>query len=256
MRYSTWRNASVEPATIASLDIEVTSFAGCDVSFNKIGVSSPSNKVERVSGTDALKSTSIHKPGDQITLIYKIQTNTKEHPDHAPNHLLDIVLDATVHTSEDYKPHIVSQWRTNLELPSTHSAAPKTQDVKVQSPDALPTSEPNFDQAAQQTDGMGISLSVTGPPRSAIGETVRWDVFVVNRSDKPRRIALLVMPKRRRTHNVRPSSSSTMGGGKHYANGIDIADAITDDYIVHAMQRNAVSEPEDLVCLSTDVRIG
>lgn len=34
------------------------------------------------------------------------------------------------------------------------------------------------------------------------------------------------------------------------------ADAVTDENILYAIQRNAAIEPADIVCLSTDIRIG
>jgi hypothetical protein len=35
-----------------------------------------------------------------------------------------------------------------------------------------------------------------------------------------------------------------------------IADAVVDDNIIHAMQKNSAVEPTDIVCLSTDTRVG
>ena len=35
-----------------------------------------------------------------------------------------------------------------------------------------------------------------------------------------------------------------------------IADAVVDDNIIHAMQKNSAIEPTDIVCLSTDTGVG
>lgn len=35
-----------------------------------------------------------------------------------------------------------------------------------------------------------------------------------------------------------------------------VAEAVTDDNIVHAMQKSAAGQEAELVCLSTEIRVG
>ena len=37
---------------------------------------------------------------------------------------------------------------------------------------------------------------------------------------------------------------------------LKVADAVVDDNIIHAMQRNSAIESTEIVCLSTDTRVG
>ena len=47
-----------------------------------------------------------------------------------------------------------------------------------------------------------------------------------------------------------PSASGRKHGGK------DVADAVTDENVLHALQKNSSVESTDVVCLSADTRVG
>jgi hypothetical protein len=81
-----------------------------------------------------------------------------------------------------------------------------------------------------------------------------WSIFIVNRSDRPRKLALIALPKRRRTEAriTRPPST----GHARQRKDPKIADAVVDENIVYAMQRNSAVESTDIVCLSSDTRVG
>lgn len=63
-----------------------------------------------------------------------------------------------------------------------------------------------------------------------------------------------MLPKRRRTEAriTRPPSTSYGNSRKDPK----IADAVVDENIVHAMQKNSAVESTEIVCLSTDTRVG
>ncbi|KAG7292397.1 hypothetical protein NEMBOFW57_002432 [Staphylotrichum longicolle] len=72
---------------------------------------------------------------------------------------------------------------------------------------------------------------------------------------------LVPIPRRRRNELrvIRPPSTATATATAGGANGSRdplIADAVLDEVVVHAMQRNSVVDAAELVCLSADVRVG
>lgn len=81
-----------------------------------------------------------------------------------------------------------------------------------------------------------------------------------------RKLMLVPIPRRRRNELrvIRPPSTATAmaiaapSGGAVGAAQRDplIADAVLDEAVVHAMQRNSVVDAAELVCLSADVRVG
>lgn len=96
----------------------------------------------------------------------------------------------------------------------------------------------------------------------------------------PRKFAVLAVPRRRRSDSVgrtvRPLSSSSRRRGASMGTGLgvswdpaeagvgapinpdtmDVADAVVDDNILHAVQKNALIQTADLVCLSPDTLVG
>ncbi|KAH8884557.1 hypothetical protein GQ53DRAFT_810885 [Thozetella sp. PMI_491] len=135
-------------------------------------------------------------------------------------------------------------------------------------PDALPSLEAATRPVEATLPEFGITMTFTGPDKAVrIGEEFAWSVFVVNRS-KPdaagshpaavpalsRKLALVVIPKRRRNdlRVMRPPSTAGAGSKRDPL----VADAVLDENVVHAMQRSSVVDNTDIVCLSADVRVG
>jgi len=148
----------------------------------------------------------------------------------------------------------------------------------VSRPDALPSLEAATARPLETAlPDFGITMTFTGPAKPVYaGEEFTWSVFVVNRSKQnhsntsntgsgpgsrpatpgARKLALLVIPRRRRNdlRVIRPPAMAGSGAG----NKRDplIADAILDENMIHAMQRSSVIDITEIVCLSADVRIG
>ncbi|KAK4453004.1 TRAPP trafficking subunit Trs65-domain-containing protein [Podospora aff. communis PSN243] len=137
----------------------------------------------------------------------------------------------------------------------------------VSRPDALPSLEAATARPIENAlPDFGITMTFTGPDQPVYaGEEFAWSVFVVNRSKQDpsnaaapappsRKLALIAIPKRRRNELrvIRPPSTSGHGAKRDPT----IADAVLDENVVHAMQRNSVVDNTEVVCLSADVRIG
>lgn len=162
----------------------------------------------------------------------------------------------------------------------------------VARPDSIPSLELATERAAEVTVAeFGITMTFTAQPGPIYpGDEFVWTVFVVNRisgtsaastpvqgpSPPPRKLALVAIPKRRRNDMrvVRPPSTAgarrksvaavahanTHHGPGSNASGdvtpVEVADAVLDENIVHAMQHSSLVDGTEVVCLSADVRVG
>lgn len=159
----------------------------------------------------------------------------------------------------------------------------------VARPDSIPSLEAAENRSlAVETHipEFGITMTFTADHKPVYpGDEFVWTVFIVNRvaatgptpigatsapipPPPPRKLALLAIPKRRRNDQriVRPPSTSGPARRKSVAavvanaNGNDstaeVADAVLDENIVHAMQHSSLVDSTDVVCLSADVRVG
>jgi len=155
------------------------------------------------------------------------------------------------------QPIVRAHRPSQLSLGSTLETTPTTS-LGISGPDSLPTIQlTTRHQRNSSIPDFGITATFTGPDSDTLiypGDTFVWSVFIVNRSDRPRKLALIVLPKRRRTEAriTRPPST----GYGNFRKDPKIADAVLDENIVHAMQRNSAIELTEIVCLSTDTRVG
>ncbi|BAE64190.1 TRAPP trafficking subunit Trs65-domain-containing protein [Aspergillus flavus] len=274
IRYSRLNSYSGRPTTVASLDFEVTPFLNCEVVFDKAELHMSDGTIETLSDASGLVPPISCRPRDDVTLIYKL---TPEYgPDPNPSttvmvSILDIRLEAIIKLSPNCSPRILMQWRTNVDFSMALNptfGGPSQALQRTNRPASLPMtpnqsntatggppSRSSFRERAYSVADMGVTVSFSGPASVVVGKPFAWNVFIVNRSATSRKFALNAIPRRKRadprSHVARPSSSSLTSRRED-----QVAEAVTDDNIVHAMQKSVAGQEAELVCLSTDLRVG
>lgn len=275
VRYSRLNSYSSQPTTVASLDFEITPFLSCDVIFDRADLHLVDGTVETLSDIPELTPPITCSPKDDVTLVYKLT------PEYEPNpvpsstvmtSILDISLGAVILLSDDCHPRISMEWRTNVDFslplnPTFGGPSPALQ--RNNRPPSLPMtpthastnsgipppSRGSIRERAYSVNDLAVSMSFSGPASVEVGKPFSWDVFIVNRSSVPRKFAIVAIPRRKRVdprgHVARPSSSSISSRKED-----QVAEAVTDDNIVHAMQKSVAGQQAELVCLSTDIRVG
>jgi hypothetical protein len=282
VRYARVQSSLSDLSMLASLDLEVASYGTYDVRIKSVNLTLHGGNTTAFANPQNANTT--YKPGDQLTYLYKITPDIA--PDGTPSlgskgHFLTMTVSADVLMSPTCHPSIAIDWKTPVDFtaateqtPSMIKAAhrlstPATQAAKTPTPnpDALPTHDTAAEQEAA-SQAINITLTVSGPPTVTVGEIFTWSVFIVNRSDKVRKLAILVLPKRKRDfdktqplplhHTSRPSSSSADARNHQHSPGTKelLAPAVLDENVVYATQKSARSETAELVCLTTDIRLG
>ncbi|KAL2817810.1 TRAPP trafficking subunit Trs65-domain-containing protein [Aspergillus granulosus] len=275
IRYSRLNSFSSRPTTIANLDFEVTPFLKSEVVFDKADLRLLDGSIELLTNGPGLVPPVTCQPRDDITLIYKL---TPEYgPDSNPSttaivSILEISLEAVIKVSDNCNPRILMQWTTNIDFSlalNPSFGGPSQAMQRVNRPTSLSTipgqagaaaggiqaNRTSLRERAYSSADLGVTMSFSGPSSVEVGKPFSWNVFIVNRSAAPRKFAMVAIPRRKvsnaKGHVARPSSSSISNRRSD-----QVAEAVTDDNIVHAMQKNVSGQDADLVCLSTDVRVG
>ncbi|KAF2691326.1 hypothetical protein K458DRAFT_426663 [Lentithecium fluviatile CBS 122367] len=268
IRYSKVQASLSDMSLMASLDLEVAYVTGCRISIEDISLTIRGGQVETIA--DHCGVTSVRQPGDQLTYLYKIIPDLS--PDGAPifgseGHILNLDIKAKVLVSDDCRPTVTIGWETAVDFTAEQNTSlvkaahrlsnPTTQSLKFPNPDALPTHDTaSKDVADASNKAINVTLTISGPPRVTVGDMFHWGVFIVNRSDKSRKLAVLVLPKRKRDLDRHKSHPSTSSAGGHRSDKKDLlASAVVDENITYAKQKNAKLEAAELVCLTTDIRI-
>ncbi|CAG8948144.1 unnamed protein product [Penicillium salamii] len=271
IRYSRLNSYTGVPLTAASLDFEVTPYLTSEVSFTKADLHLSEGTIESMSDAPGLALPILCRPRDDVTFMYKL---TPEYgPETNPSSTaivstLAISLEATILVDDDCKPRISMQWKTNVDFsvalnPTFGGPSPALQrtnrpsnlSVSTQGGIAAPSNRSSLRERAYSVTDVGVTISFSGPVRVQVGTAFSWSVFIVNRSNIPRKFALIAIPRRKRVdprgHVARPSSSSITSRKED-----QVAEAVTDDNIVHARQKSVAGQEVELISLSTDIRVG
>lgn len=269
IRYSKVQTSLSDMSLMASLDLEVAYVTGCRISVEGINLAIRGGQVKAIADHDG--SAIIRQPGDQLTYLYKLTPDVS--PDGTPlfgseGHTLTLDVKAKVLVSEDCRPTVTIGWETAVDFTAEQNTSlvkaahrlsnPTTQSLKFSSPDALPMHDTATQEAADASkQPINVTITISGPPRVQVGEMFHWGVFIVNRSDKMRKLAVLVIPKRKRDYDRHKAHPSTSSAGGYRSDKKDLlASAVADENIVYAKQKSAKVEAAELVCLTTDIRIG
>ncbi|KAA8566935.1 hypothetical protein EYC84_010031 [Monilinia fructicola] len=227
------------------------------------------------------------RPQDDISFLYRISPDDIDATNKSRIRAIDISITATANVANVCKPQIAMQWSTSLDftppinngfgqptkpiqrpnrpsalsIGATFDSIPTISSLAINHPDALPAVEAitpirSHHRNQSSVPDFGVTMTFSSPSTSPIypGHPFIWSIFIVNRSDRPRKLALLVLPKRRRTE-ARITRPPSAGHGSARRDP-KVADAVLDDNIIYAMQRNSAMESSEVVCLSTDTRVG
>lgn len=272
VRYSRLNTYSSRPTTIASLDFEVTPFTNFDVTLDEAELSLSAGKVESLTQLTDFTPPITCRPRDDVTLVYKLTPEDGGDPASSTTaivSILSIYLGATIFVSAECRPKVIMQWKTNVDFsmplnptfggPSQvlqRSNRPASLSVgSAQRVSTPPSVGAAANRRSYSSADLGVTISFAGPSEVEVGKAFHWDVFIVNRSDKSRKFAMAAIPRRKRSdsrkHATRPSSSSAVS-----VKGGDVAEAVADENIVYARQKNATFYETQLISLSTDIRVG
>lgn len=280
VRYSRPNTTPSNPIVIASLDVDLTPFANCDIVLEKVELGITGGNVVDLNDSQGMTLPITCLPQDDITFLYRVEPDDLDITNKSLVRALDISIHATAKLSSVCQPKIAMQWTTSLDFTSpvnpgfgnatqpivrphrpaqlsigssTFETVPTVASLALTRPDALPSQDiTTRQQRNRSVPDFGVTVTFSGPTASIHpGVPFTWSVFIVNRSDRPRKLALMVIPKRRRTE-ARITRPPSTGHGRDPK----IAEAVVDENIVHAMQRNSAMDATEIVCLSTDTRVG
>ncbi|TEY74211.1 hypothetical protein BOTCAL_0075g00130 [Botryotinia calthae] len=287
VRYSRPNGTPNNTSVIASLDIDITSFVNCEIILTDIQLKVYGGQVQNLNQIPGLALPITCRPQDDISFLYRILPDDVDVTNKSQIRAIDISITASANVTAVCKPQIVMQWSTSLDftppinngfgqptkpiqrphrpsalsIGATFDSIPTIPSLAINHPDALLTIEattPTRPHHRHQNSvpDFGVTMTFSSPSTSPIypGHPFIWSIFIVNRSDRPRKLALLVLPKRRRTE-ARITRPPSTGHGSARRDP-KVADAVLDENIIYAIQRNSAMESSEIVCLSTDTRVG
>ena len=248
---------------IASLDIDITTG---DIVLNKVGLALTGGKAELIGGPLEALLPMTCRLRDEVTFLYSLDHRDPTNITAPASRPVTLSLEANVLVSSDCHPLVKSVWSTSIEISSTKvlpptrmsraMSGPMQYGTTIMSASGIRTTGPSpetspilhFSAPYQlpSHDANGLVMTFSGPAKVYVGEVFTWTVFVVNRSSRPRKLALVVPHKR-----WKADSGKVLPPVVHDGTGY-----VMDEGAVYTAHRSQILEPAELVCLMNDVRIG
>ncbi|GJC99676.1 hypothetical protein ColKHC_08502 [Colletotrichum higginsianum] len=285
VRFSRPNTMPTNPALVALLEVDFTPYFDCPVDLTSITLSvADGGVVDDLNGPAGLSLPMTCVPHDhQLDL-----------PSKNPSRDLDIHIEAVIRKNPGLcTPRLSMTWTTTLDFtlpvnPGFNAAMQPMQPIQrshrpsqlsisgmeaaqslvapaVSRPDSLPALEAATRTVEAPLPELGITMTFCGPTEPIYaGEVFSWTVYVVNRSTErannpavpARKLALVALSKRRRNEVRLMRPPSTSGKVKTAADSKELADAVLDENVLHAMQRNSAVDSTEVVCLTADTRVG
>ncbi|KAI9784541.1 MAG: hypothetical protein M1816_000807 [Peltula sp. TS41687] len=274
------------PSIITSIDFELTPFAEHDVALEEAHLWLENGTAQCLLDSSEADLPLPCRAGDKLSLLYQLTPDlTLDQMSHQPANVkvLDLFMMVKAFVSDDCQPRLTMRWRTNVDFTmqtrlgsgtsgqfpeqpcsqgiNSHMEGPGATsgiDNKLTSHTTILEGESNHTSSLRHgVDGsrdVGVIVTIEGPPEVHVGKVFRWNVFIINRSSRPRELALTVIPKRRRSDNTNLDLKAV--SPKEGKSNSEVADAVLDQKVLYAMQRLAATDTADLVSLSSDVRVG
>lgn len=269
-------------ALVAVLEVDFTGDFTCDITIDKITVGLGNGTVDDLNtqpGLSLLPMTCAAH--DHITFLYSLSPSDPDDIAKNPIRDFDVAISATAALSSTCNPKLTLAWTTPLDftIPVNPGFGPAMQSIQrshrpsqlslggsesftapsVSRPDSIPSLEAAASSTRTETHlpDLGITMTFTGQPGPfRPGEVFSWKIYTVNRAHEknPRKLAILALPRRKRPARVvRPPSLSHAGSP---GADPDLADAVLDENVVHAIHKNSAVDAADVVCLTSEMRVG
>lgn len=283
MRYSRSSGRPGRHSIIASLDVETGAFSDQDTAITHVNMQFSEGSVQDMGEALNPLLPLVCKPKDNPTFLFRLMPSepTQNTSDQSPAKMVLVTVHATVLISQTCRPSIEMRWKTGIDFSTALNplfGAPGQSMQRQNRPSSLLRTSSTTDgnglpasiregeaslelrsteerQRSGSATDFGVSIAFTAPKSVYMGEAFSWDVVILNRSSRARRLALKVIPRRMKglsgTHSSKSSSSSV----RDRKDG-DLADAVIDGNLLYAMQRKSRHEITQIVSVGTDIVVG
>ena len=269
VRYARANGFTGKPSIIASLDIETAPFSSEIVDVTAVDMEMSDGSTDDLSKSRLLMPPLNCKPKDNPVFLFRLtpyETPSDSSSQTSARTVL-ITVHATVLFSPSCRPKIQMRWKTGVDFSTALNpvyGTPRQSMQRLRRPNSLSRTHSNTDvsslqpssrendkahQGAVSINDFGVSVIITTPKSTILGQPFSWNVLILNRSTRSRQLALTIVPKRNQGPKSEPTSM--MAG-----TAIEKASGTIDETLLYVLQRNMMPDVEQVISLSTDVRTG
>lgn len=279
VKCSRFITGSTDIGVMISVEIDITPFTEYDVTIQMIKLHLNGGRVEDLNNKSGLSLPVTSSPMDSLSFTFILSLNESDRKKSVQD--LEISINASVNLSSVCQSNIKMNWIASLSFTSPVNPGflappssikryhnPNQLSIDVDTPDSsligntIPiihsgtlTSVPRSitHELSDSVTDFGITVTFTSSSTSSPiypGIPFIWNVFILNRSDRFRKLALIVMPKNFHEERVDSPHASTSKERR-----FEVAEAVVDENLIYVMQKSSCRAVE-VICLSTKQEVG
>ncbi|KAI9886447.1 MAG: hypothetical protein M1823_001765 [Watsoniomyces obsoletus] len=247
IRYSTLQTPLQTTSVIATLELEVTHLAECDLSLDELSMWLEDGEISSLVHPERESLPQRCKFGERIMFMYRLTPDDSTRR-YTRARVLEVILQFKALASLNCHAPITMKWRTTIDFVA-----------EIQSSNAVGGFVPTplaglaltpLQRRSESSDELGILVTISGPYSVRLHVGFVWSIFILNRSTSSKELGLYVITDRS------SSSKNDAKGLEHEEGGHqDVAAAILDDNKLLAQHQQAATKPLKLLCFSTDLRL-
>ncbi|RKF56798.1 hypothetical protein OnM2_078044 [Erysiphe neolycopersici] len=277
VKCSRFITVSNDIAVLVSVEIDIAPFSKHDVTIQNIKLHLKGGRIEDLNNKSGLSLPVTSSPMDSLAFTYIISLNESDIKKSIED--LEISVNATVNLSSTCQPIIEIHRMTSLSFTSPVNPSflapsasvkryhnPNQLSIDVDAPDlklmgnTIPNSHSGTltsvtgamgHELSPSVADFGITVTFTSSFSSPIypGIPFMWNVFILNRSDRFRKLALIVIP------NFNEKGVGPLPKIDPKERGLEVAKAVVDENLIYAMQKSSCRAVE-VICLTTKQEVG
>ena len=253
-----------KPSLIAGLELDIPGFAQHPVEILEAKLSLSNGVVDSLDSKEIQKLPILCHPRDSIVHLYSVSPNMSgdgEAPLPHASHFLEVTINVRVHVSDTCNPNVEIRFKANVDFStSSRSTQASSKLSNAAASSGRSTGQLQTMPALQGAEGvsndakMGVIFQFNAQRDVHVGKPFKWEIFVINRSSRQRKLALTMLTKRKSSGEKRVSS---MPASKNVTNKtVSVADSYVDNNFLYARTKSQAPESTQLICLNSDLRIG
>ena len=261
------------PSLVAALELDVPAFSQHPLEIKEIRLTLANGSVTNLGDEKYPALPILCSPRDSIVRLYSIKPSATSIEAVPTNllHSLEVIINVLIHVSDICRPAIEIRFKANadfsISLPPSHNKTVQSAQRNSKSTNLVPGAHatPSQAQATAALQGapgvssetkLGLVIQFSAMETVYVGKPFKWEIFVINRSSKQRRLGLTMLSKRKSGGEKRISSRPTSTNATATNQTGSVADAFVDDNLLYTMMKSQAPDFTPLVCLSSDLRVG
>ena len=254
------------PSLLAALEFDIPAFAQRPIEIVSATLNLGNGVIKSLGEGGTQELPIVCHARDSIVRLYRISPSVSIPGTPSTNspHSLEVAVRLRVAISDLCRPNVEIKFKASVDFSTSNIAhATKTRSLeRANKPTSILPTPNNVSSSLQSSNlnldsenASGIVLQFKGAEKVFVGKPFKWEVFVMNRSSRQKRLGFTMLSRKKTVGEKRISSRPTSNSNS--ANKTEsVASPFVDDNLLYTMMRSHALDSPQIVSLDSDLQVG